>query len=53
MSRYKLKACRNSKRAVKFVRKLFTSGIDLSEDWLTNELRSLGLNSRENNIAQV
>jgi group II intron reverse transcriptase/maturase len=53
MSRYKLKACRNSKGAGKFVRKLSTSCIDLSEDWLTNELRSLGFNSRENNIAKV
>jgi hypothetical protein len=47
MSRYKLKACRNSKGAGKFVRKLSTSCTDLSEDWLTNELRSLGLNSRK------
>ena len=53
MSRYKLKAYRNSKGAGKFVRKLSTSCIDLSEDWLTNELRSLGFNSRKNNIAKV
>jgi len=53
MSRYKLKACRNSKGAGKFVRKLSTSCIDLSEDWLTNELRSLGFNSRKNDIAKV
>jgi hypothetical protein len=25
----------------------------LSADWLTNELRSLGFNSRKNNIAKV
>jgi group II intron reverse transcriptase/maturase len=53
MSRYKLKARRNSKGAGKFVRKLSTSRIDSSEDWLTNELRSLDFNSRKNNIAKV
>ena len=50
---HKLKACRISTGAGKFVRQLSTSCIDLSEDWLTNELRSLGRNSRENNIAKV
>jgi len=53
MFRYKLKACKNSRGAGKFVRKLSTSCVDSSEDWLTNELRSLGLNSRKNNIAKV
>ena len=53
MFRHKLKAFENSKGAGKFVRKLSTSCINLSGDWLTNELRSLGLNSRENNIAKV
>jgi len=53
MFKHKLKAYRNSKGAGKFVRNLSTSCIDLSEDWLTNELRSLGLNSRKNNIAKV
>lgn len=53
MSRYKLKPCRNSKGAGKFVRKLRTSSINLSEEWLTNELRYLGLDSRKNNIAKV
>jgi retron-type reverse transcriptase len=50
---HELKACRNSKGAGKFVRKLSSSCINLSEDWLTNELKSLSFNSRENNIAMV
>jgi len=54
MSGYKLKAYGNSMGAGKFVRQLSTScSAEMSEDWLTKELRSLGLNSRENNIAKV
>ena len=50
---HKLKAFRNPKGAGRFVRRFSTSGIKLSDNWLTNELKSLGSNSRKNNIAKV
>jgi retron-type reverse transcriptase len=53
MSRYRLKVCVNSKGAGKFVREFSTSCIELSEDWLTNELKLLSFNSRKNSIAEV
>jgi group II intron reverse transcriptase/maturase len=53
MSLRKLKACKISKGAGGFVRELSTSCVSSSEDWLTNELKSLNFNSRENNIEKV